>query len=118
MTGLGLPLSRQDLIDLLTDQIMDGEIPAGGKLPSERHLAEVGGIRGVRRPAAGVEADLAVDAVAECGRGGPEGRLGVARAGVCTGGHCPPLAVNALLPRLTHIDCGYAINADLPSLPP
>jgi GntR family transcriptional repressor for pyruvate dehydrogenase complex len=40
MTEPRMPLSRQDLVDLLTDQIMDGEIPAGGKLPSERHLAE------------------------------------------------------------------------------
>lgn len=39
-TENGLPLSRQDLIEELTDKIMDGEIAPGGKLPSERHLSE------------------------------------------------------------------------------
>lgn len=38
------PPSREALVLSLTDRILDGELPVGGKLPSERELAESSGL--------------------------------------------------------------------------
>lgn len=37
--GKGIPLSRKDLVTVLSDQIIEGRYKPGSKLPSERHLS-------------------------------------------------------------------------------
>ena len=43
-TRHGIPLSREELVTALSDQVLDGRYQPGSKLPSERHLSEQYGL--------------------------------------------------------------------------